>query len=84
MAATFAVGLSVSTAATHAAGATVEVKPRPKERRVDVFVDRQPFTAYVWPERLVKPVLFPIRTVGGISAQDAEVLLSDVSPSDSF
>jgi hypothetical protein len=65
LAVTLAAGLLVSAAATHAAGAAVEVKPRPAERRVDVFVGGEPFTAYIWPERLAKPVLFPIRTAGG-------------------
>ncbi len=44
---------------------TVLVTPRPSERRVDVLVGGVPFTSYVWPERLTKPVLFPIRTAGG-------------------
>ena len=35
------------------------------ERRVDVTVDGQPFTAYVWPTSLKKPVLYPIRTAKG-------------------
>ena len=65
LAVALAAGLLVSGAATHAAGAAVEVKPRPAERRVDVFVGGEPFTAYIWPERLAKPVLFPIRTAGG-------------------
>jgi hypothetical protein len=43
----------------------VEVAPRPEERRVDVRVDGEPFTAYIWPERLAKPVLYPIRTSEG-------------------
>jgi hypothetical protein len=43
----------------------VLVQPHPSERRVDVLVGSAPFTAYVWPERLTKPVLFPIRTAGG-------------------
>jgi hypothetical protein len=43
----------------------VAVEPRESERRVDVTVDGQPFTSYVWPERLAKPVLYPIRTARG-------------------
>jgi Methane oxygenase PmoA len=35
------------------------------QRRVDVLIDGQPFTAYVWPERLAKPVLYPLRTAKG-------------------
>ena len=34
-------------------------------RRVDVFVDGQPFTSYIWPETLTKPVLYPLRTAQG-------------------
>jgi hypothetical protein len=35
------------------------------QRRVDVRVDGQPFTSYVWPERLKKPVLYPLRAATG-------------------
>jgi hypothetical protein len=34
-------------------------------RRVDVFVDGQLFTSYVWPEMLKTPVLYPLRTAKG-------------------
>ncbi len=34
-------------------------------RRVDVFVDGQPFTSYIWPESLKKPVLYPLLTAAG-------------------
>jgi hypothetical protein len=43
----------------------VEVRAHPSDRRVDVLVDGQPFTAYIWPERLAKPVLYPIRSAAG-------------------
>jgi hypothetical protein len=46
-------------------GTRVDLKSLPAERRVDVLVDGKPFTAYIWPERLAKPVLYPIRTAGG-------------------
>jgi hypothetical protein len=45
--------------------AEVDVRPRPEARRVDVRIDGAPFTAYVWPESLTKPVLFPVRTALG-------------------
>jgi hypothetical protein len=45
--------------------AEVDVRSRPEARRVDVRVDGAPFTAYVWPESLTKPVLFPVRTARG-------------------
>src|SRR5260370_9455059 len=34
-------------------------------RRVDVFVDGQLFTSYVWPEMLKTPALYPLRTAKG-------------------
>jgi methane monooxygenase PmoA-like len=34
-------------------------------RRVDVLVDGQPFTSYIWPTTLKKPVLYPLRTSAG-------------------
>jgi Methane oxygenase PmoA len=36
-----------------------------EQRRVDVSIDGQPFTSYIWPERLKKPVLYPLRTAKG-------------------
>lgn len=44
---------------------SVELREEPGARRVDVTVDGKPFTAYIWPERLKKPVLYPIRTARG-------------------
>ena len=35
------------------------------QQRVDVYVDGQPFTAYIWPATQKKPVLFPIRSAKG-------------------
>jgi hypothetical protein len=43
----------------------VEVREVRGAERVEVSVDGRPFTAYVWPQRLAKPVLYPIRTSGG-------------------
>jgi Methane oxygenase PmoA len=43
----------------------VTVVPNEAGRRVDVFVDGQPFTSYIWPESLMKPVLYPLRTANG-------------------
>jgi hypothetical protein len=31
-------------------------------KRVDITVDGQPFTSYIYPESLMKPVLYPLRT----------------------
>ena len=43
----------------------VQLTVKEAERRVDVTIDGQPFTAYVWPTSLKKPVLYPIRTAKG-------------------
>jgi Family of unknown function (DUF6807) len=44
---------------------TVTVTDRPSARRVDVSIAGQPFTSYIYPESLQKPVLYPIRSAGG-------------------
>jgi hypothetical protein len=33
--------------------------------RVDVLIDGQPFTSYIWPDSVKKPVLYPLRTIKG-------------------
>src|SRR4051812_26456673 len=43
----------------------VEVKVNETARRVDVTIDGKPFTSYIWPATLKKPVLYPIRTANG-------------------
>lgn len=35
------------------------------ENRVDITVDGEPFTSYIYPETLKKPVLYPLRTSKG-------------------
>jgi hypothetical protein len=51
-----------------AAGAdekAVQIIDRPAEKRVDVLIDGKPFTSYLYPATLQKPVLFPIRSARG-------------------
>src|SRR5437667_9599922 len=43
----------------------VSVSVNEKARRVDISVDGQPFTSYLWPTMLKKPVLYPLRTANG-------------------
>jgi hypothetical protein len=43
----------------------VRVVPNEAARRVEIFVDGQPFTSYIWPETLKVPVLYPLRTAHG-------------------
>ena len=56
-------GVAVSVS-TQSHSARVDVVRKDAERRVDVLVDGKPFTSYIWPTTLKKPVLFPIRTAG--------------------
>jgi hypothetical protein len=44
----------------------VQVVPDEANRRVDVLVDGKPFTSYIYPTTLKKPVLFPLRTAAGV------------------
>ena len=45
----------------------VDVTPDAAKRRVDITIDGQPFTSYIWPETLKKPVLYPIVDGDGVT-----------------
>jgi hypothetical protein len=45
--------------------ARVQVTPNEAQRRVDITIDGKPFTSYIWPTNLKKPVLYPLRTAKG-------------------
>ncbi|MGB7264161.1 MAG: PmoA family protein [Terracidiphilus sp.] len=45
----------------------VQVVPDQANRKVDITIDGQPFTSYIWPTRLKKPVLYPIIDAGGVT-----------------
>ncbi len=53
-------------AADRKAAKGVQVIPNEAQGRVDVTIDGQPFTSYVWPMTLKKPVLYPLMVDGGI------------------
>jgi hypothetical protein len=57
--------VSVSDAAPATPDKGVVIMPNEASRRVDVVVDGLPFTSYIWPDTLKKPVLFPLRTASG-------------------
>jgi Methane oxygenase PmoA len=46
-------------------GSGVQLIVKEAERRADVLIAGQPFTSYIWPATLKKPVLYPIRTARG-------------------
>jgi hypothetical protein len=43
----------------------VTIDDRPADRRVDVSIGGRPFTSYIYPKNLEKPVLYPIRSAAG-------------------
>src|SRR6266852_1475426 len=43
----------------------IRVTPDEAANRVDISIDGKPFTSYIWPEKLAKPVLYPLRTAKG-------------------
>jgi len=50
---------------TLTAAGGVDVKVNEAAQRVDITIDDKPFTSYIWPSTLKKPVLYPIRTAKG-------------------
>jgi hypothetical protein len=45
----------------------VQVVADEAQRRVDITIDGQPFTSYLWPTTLKKPVLYPLITDEGVT-----------------
>ncbi len=45
----------------------VKVTANEAARRVDITIDGKPFTSYIWPTSLKKPVLYPLITDQGIT-----------------
>ena len=45
----------------------VRVVPDEAQRRVDITIDGKPFTSYIWPTSLKKPVLYPLITDDGVT-----------------
>jgi hypothetical protein len=44
---------------------SISVVPNEAASRVDITIEGQPFTSYIWPPKLAKPVLYPLRTAKG-------------------
>jgi hypothetical protein len=57
--------VDTDTALSAAQGQAVQVAVHEAEGRVDVTIDGRPFTSYLYPATLQKPVLYPIRSAGG-------------------
>src|SRR5689334_21290371 len=59
------VGCSEAMSQSKPSKSEVRVVANEAARRVDVFVGDQPFTSYIWPDNVKKPVLNPLRTAQG-------------------
>jgi hypothetical protein len=57
------IGCSTGESQTKSAGVHLVVNEA--AQRVDVLVNGKPFTSYIWPNTLKKPVLYPLRTAAG-------------------
>ena len=60
-------GSALAMMAVTAANAEVKVKADETQRRVDITIDGKPFTSYMWPMTLKKPVLFPLIAADGVT-----------------
>jgi hypothetical protein len=55
----------ILTSLVSASSDRVSIVVNEQARRVDVSIDGKPFTSYIWPTTLKKPVLYPLRTARG-------------------
>ncbi|MGA2340950.1 MAG: DUF6807 family protein, partial [Terracidiphilus sp.] len=62
-----AAGLMLTASAWAAAPKGVKVAADVANRRVDITIDGHPFTSYIWPATLKKPVLYPIVDADGVT-----------------
>ena len=51
----------------NATGKGVQVVADEAHQRVDITIDGKPFTSYVWPSTLKKPVLYPLIAADGVT-----------------
>jgi len=49
----------------NSSGDRIKVVANETARRVDISIDGKPFTSYIWPASLAKPVLYPLRAATG-------------------
>jgi hypothetical protein len=61
----FLLSLGAAMAAARPAANAVQVTVNEAAKRVDVTIDGRPFTSYIWPDSVKKPVLYPIRDAKG-------------------
>jgi hypothetical protein len=61
----FAALLALPAATAFSQAPRIKVTPDEAARRVDITIDGKPFTSYIWPATIKKPVLNPIRSARG-------------------
>ncbi|MCU0449744.1 MAG: PmoA family protein [Bernardetiaceae bacterium] len=57
--------VGLASLAAPALGQRIKITDLPQQQKVEVSIDGQPFTAYVYPASLKKPVLYPLRAASG-------------------
>ncbi|HEX2452709.1 MAG TPA: PmoA family protein [Vicinamibacterales bacterium] len=57
--------VAVAAAGLAARASRIQITPNEAGRRVDITIDGKPFTSYIWPTTLKKPVLYPLRSAKG-------------------
>jgi Methane oxygenase PmoA len=62
---TFALFLSAIASGQSNSNEQVRLIVDESEKRVDISIGGKPFTAYIWPSDLAKPVLYPLRAADG-------------------
>lgn len=67
MVASFAGALAMGGISVSVFAQGVRVTPDEAQRRIEITIDGQPFTSYIWPTTLKKPVLYPLITDSGIT-----------------
>lgn len=62
---TLGILIAGTTAAFAQKAQTVSVTPSPNHKKVDITIGGKPFTSFLYPDTLEKPVLYPIRDAAG-------------------
>jgi hypothetical protein len=57
--------IAYAVAANQNSAQTIRLIPNEPKHRVEIIIDGKPFTSYIWPDQLAKPVLYPLRTANG-------------------
>jgi hypothetical protein len=60
-----AIMITKSSDSAAASNDRIKVVPNESARRADILIDGKPFTSYIWPDSLAKPVLYPLRSATG-------------------